>query len=185
MLDSVVKLREMNTSIRWVDYLVNTNKKNVNYERINSIREIDNKNVYNYVLRTLEILDNEKDKYDDKVIYYVEEALKWAEVSKCGSSKVRQEWKKKKINLYVHNVGSSDIYKNYCYEYDEIVFILIKTHGLIGQAIRGENSFDKNYLLYKSSIFNISVKVQRKRCRIDKPNRRGPEAVCDTARGEI
>ena len=100
MLDSIIKLRKHDFNEKWVEYLFNTNKKSVNYERINSIREISNKNVYNYVLRTLEILDNKKDKYDDRVVYYVLETLKWSEVSKCGSNEIRKEWKNKNIDLY-------------------------------------------------------------------------------------
>ena len=148
MLKSLEQIKNIDLSQNWVKYLYNTKKKSVNFERIKSLKEINNKCTYNYVLKTLEILDSEKQNYSDYVVMLVEETLKWCEVSKCGDPKAIKTWKQNKFNLYVHNIGSSQIYKYDNEDYNNIVRILIKTHGLIGQYLRGEILFSKNRELY-------------------------------------
>lgn len=148
MLKSLEQIKSIDLTQNWVKYLYNTKKKSVNFERIKSLKEINTKCTYNYVLKTLEILDGEKQNYSDYVVRLVEEVLKWCEVSKCGDPKSIKTWKQNKFNLYVHNIGSSQIYKYDNKDYNNVVSILIKTHGLIGQNLRGEILFSKNKELY-------------------------------------
>ena len=149
MLKALIDLKEENLNEKWIKYLCKTSNKNVNYERVDSLKKITNRNTYNYVMNTLNILDREKEKYKDIVIYYVEEVLKWSEVSKCGTKKDIETWKNNNFNLYVHNIGSSEIYVMDNKDYNNIIRVLIKTHGLIGQYLRGEITFSENKELYE------------------------------------
>lgn len=149
MIESIKQLKNIDLNEKWVNYLYNTNRKVVNYERIDSLKNISFKESYNYVMRTLEILRDEEKNYERKIIYYVEETLKWSEVAKCGSKENIKIWKDKNINLFVHNIGSSEIYVLDNKNYNNVVRVLIKTHGLIGQTIRGETNFSDNKELYK------------------------------------
>lgn len=132
----------------WSNYLYNTKEKNYNVLNVKSLKEINNLSVFNYVKKTLEILNNidEKEKLNKEVLYYVEETLKWQDVAKTGNKNIRKNWKKKGYNLYCHNIGSSEIYDEN--NKDEVVRILIKTHGLIGQYIKGEVKLNENIELY-------------------------------------
>lgn len=132
----------------WLNYLYNTKEKKYNVLNVYSLKEINNHSVFNYVKRSLEILDNinNKNKLDKQTLYLVEETLKWQDVSKTGNKKIRKIWKEKGYNLYCHNIGSSQIYS--VHNNNEIVKVLIKTHGLIGQYIKGEINLDKNIELY-------------------------------------
>ena len=78
----ILKDRKKIQENEWSSYLYNTNEKNYNVLNVKSLKEINNHSVFNYVKRTLEILDsiNEEEKLDKKVLYYVEETLKWQEV---------------------------------------------------------------------------------------------------------
>ena len=132
----------------WLKYLYDTCEKNYNILNVNSLSEINKHSVFNYVLRTLQILDRLKLELnlDNEVVYYVEETLKWSEISKTGNKKVRKCWKKNKYDLFCHNIASSQIYLEN--NNDEIVYTLIKTHGLVGQYIKGEVNLNKNIELY-------------------------------------
>ena len=143
---------------QWEKYLLNTREKNYNLERLDSVKKNSNKLVYDYVLRSLSILDNKK--VDNKTYYYVSEALKWMDVAKTGNSAERRKWKKKGYDLYAHNYGSSDIYRDDNPQYDEVVRILIRTHGLIGQYIRGEVKFIHNKDLYSLIERNLISKEE-------------------------
>ena len=142
----------------WSNYLYNTKERNYNVLNVSSLKEINTHSVLNYVRKTLEILDsiNEKEKLNKKVLYYVEETLKWQDVAKTGSKSERKNWQKKGYNLYCHNIGSSSIYSEN--NTDEVVKVLIKTHGLIGQYIKGEVKLDKNIELYNLVKNNIIEK---------------------------
>ena len=131
---------------KWEKYLLNTREKNYNIERLDSIKKNTNKLVYEYVMRSLSILDTKK--IDEQTYFYVSESLKWMDVAKGGNSKERKKWKQKGYDLYAHNYGSADIYRDENKNYDEVVRILVKTHGLIGQYIRGEVKFANNKDLY-------------------------------------
>lgn len=137
-----------NLNEEWISYLYNTKEKNYNILNVKSLREINKYSVLKYVIRTLEILDeiNKEKCLDNGSLYYIEETLKWSDVAKTGSKHQRMIWKKKKYDLYCHNIGSYQIYSEN--NNDEIVSILIKTHGLIGQYIKGEVNLNKNIELY-------------------------------------
>ena len=131
---------------KWEKYLLNTKEKNYNIEKLETIKDNTNKLVYEYVIRSLNILKQKTT--DEKKFYYVSEALRWMDDAKTGTPNERRIWKKKGYDLYAHNYGSSDIYKEENKDYDEVVRILIRTHGLIGQYIRGEVKFIYNKELY-------------------------------------
>ncbi len=144
ILSSIKSIKEN----EWSNYLYNTKEKKYNVLNVKSLKEINTHSVLNYVKKTLEVLNeiNETEKLSSKVLYYVEETLKWQDVAKTGSKNIRKKWKSKGYNLYCHNIGSSEIYSEN--NDDGIVRILIKTHGLIGQYIKGEVKLDKNIELY-------------------------------------
>ena len=148
-MSAIQELKELDLNKKWINYIYNSDKKKINYERVTCLKSLNNKYVYNYVLKTLEILEEEKENYNEKTIFLVEETLKWSEVAKCYNKNKRKEWKNKKINLLVHNIGSSEIYKIENKKSNKIVKVLIKTHGLIGQYIRGEINLNKNKELYE------------------------------------
>ena len=146
-LNEIKVIKKENKEL-WLKYLYETSEKKYNVLNVKSLKEITKHSVFNYVLRTLEILDRLKNELnlEDDIIYYVEETLKWSDVSKTGDKKTRSMWKKKKYDLFCHNIASAQIYlENY---YDEIVYTLIKTHGLVGQNIKGEVNLNKNIELY-------------------------------------
>jgi Methylase involved in ubiquinone/menaquinone biosynthesis len=151
MIKSLNELKNPNeNSNLWVKYLYFTNETNYSLERLKSVSDISVKLVYLAVLKNLEILNEsiEKGKIKERNLFYVEETLKWSDVAKVGSRSKRREWQKKEYDLFVHNIGSSQIYVEDVKDYNEVVRVLIKTHGLIGQYIRGEVNFDKNISLY-------------------------------------
>lgn len=151
MIKSINELKNPDANSElWVKYLYFTQETNYSLENVQSVSDLSNKLVYLGVLKNLEILDeiiNIK-KIQENNAFYVEEALKWSDVAKVGTRSKRREWIKKGYDLYVHNIGSSQIYIEDVKDYNEVVRILIETHGLIGQYIRGEVNFDKNLPLY-------------------------------------
>lgn len=60
---------------KWEKYLIDTNQKNYNLERLNSIKENNKKLVYKYVQRSLNILD--KKHLNKELYFYVRETLRW------------------------------------------------------------------------------------------------------------
>lgn len=133
---------------KWLSYLYNTKEKNFNVLNVRSLSQINKYSVLNYVRKTLEILNdiNSRENLDNEVLNYIEETLKWSEVAKTGSKKDRQRWKANKYDLFCHNIGSSEIYNET--NNNIIISTLIRTHGLIGQYIKGEVNLEKNILLY-------------------------------------
>lgn len=140
---------------RWKSYLINTKEKNYNIEHLDKIKNNSKKLVYSYVKEALDILETIE--IDDNLKYYVKETLKWMDVSKTGSKEDRKNWIKKGYNIYVHNLGSAEIYKENK-NYNKIVYILIKTHGLIGQCIRGEVKLSDNKELFNLIDQNLISK---------------------------
>lgn len=138
------ELKNKNIYIYPIKQLVLTNEKNYNLDRIKSLKDLKTNLVYKSVLNTLEILDAKKTKFKDLIA----EVLIWMDTAKCGTKEDIKEWKKLGYNLFTHNIGSSEIYKKYSPNYNEITYILIKTHGLIGQYIKGEVNLDTNRELY-------------------------------------
>lgn len=129
----------------WLDYLYNTNNISVNMERVEVVERINGKEALEYTLKTLEILE----KIASGKSYYgvLERALQWCEVAKGGTYIQREKWRSMGYPVDIHNLASAEIYKmqscdsiNMTY----IVYTLIKSHGLIGQAIRGEVNVSKN-----------------------------------------
>ena len=150
MVRSLIQMNDVKNNLdeKWLIYLYKTKEKNYNINNVNSINEINKYSVFNYVKRTLEILNRlkEEQKLTKDIVYYVEETLKWSEVAKTGRKGDIKKWQKKNYDIYCHNIGSSQIYLEE--NNDEIVYILIKTHGLIGQYVKGEIKLNKNIELY-------------------------------------
>ncbi len=138
-------------SEKWLRYLALTSEYNVNLERLTSLEEMKNNYVLNYVEKTLKALSSLK--LSERQAYIIEETLKWSEVAKSGLIHQRNQWIKKGYNLFVHNIGSAEIYLEECSESNpeikKIVHSLIQTHGLIGQYIRGEVPLYDNKPLYQ------------------------------------
>ena len=133
----------------WLNYLYNTKEKNYNVLNVKRLKEINKHSVLNYVKRTLEILNdiNNKESLDKETLFLVEETLKWSEVAKTGSKKDRRRWLNNTYDLFCHNIGSFEIYNET--NDNIIVSTLIKTHGLIGQFIKGEVNYGENIILYE------------------------------------
>lgn len=136
-------------NINWINYLTKTREKNINYEHLNSVKTISSKMVYEYIVRCFEILEKETNTVSNEIYDYICETLKWSDVAKVGSKVDRNKWLNKGYDLFVHNIGSSQIYAEESENYDEVIRVLIKTHGLIGQHIRGEVNLSKNKELYE------------------------------------
>ena len=144
----------------WLQFLAAAEKPNINLERIHSIAELEGTNpVLDYVERTLQILEQLRVSFWVREI--LEDVLVWSETAKAGSLKQRRIWQKQGINLFVHNVGSAQLYGMYGNAHHlslnshrshtprhEIIRTLIATHGLIGQYIRGEIPFAENAPLH-------------------------------------
>ncbi|PNQ86436.1 class I SAM-dependent methyltransferase [Paenibacillus polymyxa] len=136
----------------WLKLLVSAEERIVNLERIRSIGELKDANpVLDYVERTLLILDGLPLSFWVKEL--LEDVLVWSETAKGGTVRERLRWQHEGINLFVHNIGSSQLYvrqaqaESPVYPRNSMTRILIETHGLIGQYIRGEIPFAENRLL--------------------------------------
>ncbi|MDO7907462.1 class I SAM-dependent methyltransferase [Paenibacillus sp. JX-17] len=131
----------------WLRLLVSAEERIVNLERITSLNDLADANpVLDYVERTLQVLDELSVSFWMKDL--LEEVLTWAETAKGGTMRQRLRWQQEGINLFVHNIGSAQLYERYlaqtAYPRSEIIRTLIETHGLIGQYIRGEIPFEEN-----------------------------------------
>lgn len=155
-------------SEKWLQYLYYTENKGVNIERVEVVEEISGKETLSYVLKTLSILEKSRGELSPEEEGIVRKVLSWSEVAKGGSVKERESWRKKGYALDIHNIGSAEIYLEECEDNEEekeIVSLLIRTHGLIGQALRGEVRVDENlplrkllkYLSYESLERIVSV----------------------------
>ena len=88
MIKSLIQINNpLKYKEEWLNYLYNTKEKKYNVLNVYSLKEINNHSVFNYVKRSLEILDNinNKNKLDKQTLYLVEETLKWQDVSKTGN----------------------------------------------------------------------------------------------------
>ena len=130
----------------WLKFLKYTDQKSYNLRNVEDLTKISNKSVLAYVTRTLECLEKNTQKlnFSSDEIQYVEDTLKWSEVAKCGNKTTRGKWIKKGYDLYIHNLASADIYKETVENSDFITYTLIKTHGLIGQYVKGEVNIINN-----------------------------------------
>lgn len=124
----------------WLRILTSAEEKVVNLERVQSLRELQEANpVLDYVERSLQLLEETDESYWLKEL--VEEVLVWSETAKGGSLRERAAWQAEGVNLSVHNLGSAELYRRQAGPDTagrSIVRLLIETHGLIGQQIRGE-----------------------------------------------
>lgn len=147
---------------KWLLYIGITEEININLERVASLKDAKNNYVLDYVERTL--MELEKVEVSQYSRHIVEEVLKWCEVSKAGLPHKRLEWKSKGYNLFVHNIGSAQIFMEHAgtddYPEADIIYEFIKTHGLIGQYLRGEVTLKENLPLVKLLERNrLSVKT--------------------------
>jgi SAM-dependent methyltransferase len=127
----------------WLRYLVLTEENHVNLERIDSLDQARRQYLLDYVERTLMTLARLGLTTDQTAL--IEEVLIWSEVAKGGMRHQRKQWIAKGYNLFVHNIGSAQIYREtvmgHAHQFDQgtqLVMTLIQTHGLIGQYLRGE-----------------------------------------------
>ncbi|WP_270170677.1 class I SAM-dependent methyltransferase [Paenibacillus sp. SYP-B4298] len=131
----------------WLHYLASAEERIVNYERISSLQELADANpVLDYVQRSLELLQPLRLSFWMKDI--LEEVLIWSETAKGGSVKERIGLQEQGINCFVHNIGSAQIYLRHAgqpgSERTRVIHTLIRTHGLIGQQLRGEVPAEDN-----------------------------------------
>ncbi|MCP3741041.1 class I SAM-dependent methyltransferase [Rossellomorea sp. BNER] len=135
----------------WLKYLTEAEEIHQNLEYVHSIESVQTNHLLLYVKRTLESL-NRFNGLSDTSKKLIEEVLKWSEVAKGGTIRQRDMWRKKGYNLIAHNEGSADIYIEEYLLKDEknqtneklMIESLIRTHGLIGQYIRGESELKKS-----------------------------------------
>lgn len=134
----------------WLRHILFTNQERLNVERVNQLSGV-HQYVMKYVKRSLEILDEIKstENLNEKQFNILEEVLKWAEVAKTGMDHQRKRWLEAGYNLATHNIGSAQIYNEICGQRTdaELIGVLIETHGLIGQYIRGELPLRSNFRL--------------------------------------
>ena len=133
---------------KWLYYLVLTNNNAINLERVSVIEEVTGKETLDYVFRTLNILETSSIKNSLKEI--IAKVLKWSEVAKGGTDEQRKIWRTKGYPLEIHNLASAEIYLDETEDdlkTTRLVYNLIKTHGIIGQNLRGEVSIKENYAI--------------------------------------
>ena len=130
----------------WLRYLTASENYYWNAERIEKMSDRKKNTVLDYVIRTLDILDSVQDLPDDDY-HLIRTVLCWSEIAKTGSEKDRKRWIKREYPLDIHNEASAMIYadhypvRSFC---DDTILILIRTHGLAGQFIRGECTMESS-----------------------------------------
>ena len=124
----------------WMQYLVFTEEVHQNFEHIHSLQELSKNRVIQYVYRTLVILEEKRESFlTDEMYWQLAVVLSYCESAKGGTAEQRKNWLEKGYNLMAHNEGSAHIFWEDYLGYDKpLLFSLIKTHGLIGQYLRGE-----------------------------------------------
>ena len=172
LINKVQSKKDIPEKETWLKYLFCTSEKNVNLRNVEDINNISSKVTLNYVKKTLEVLDEEekKGKLSQTEYSLIEETLKWAEVAKCGLKSDRNRWKQKGYDLNIHNEASAEIYREDVKKSNYITYILIKTHGLVGQSTQGEVNLDINKeltslihsdLIDKTSLENILIVLNK------------------------
>lgn len=144
---------------RWLMFLGITKEEHVNLEHLRSKKDLSSSLVLEYVRRTLQLLEDTTVAEDIKDL--VATVLIWSEVSKTGLPWQRKNWLDKGYNIDVHNEGSADIFLEACetgrfIQIDSVrkysvhfIASLIRTHGLVGQYLRGEVSLEAHKDLIK------------------------------------
>lgn len=133
----------------------------LNIEKYDEIEKISPLDTLKYVCQTLEVLESEKENLSYQEFLLLEEVLCYCEVAKGGTSAMRNKWREKHFAIYVHNIGSAQIFSEikkdiYQPEYLNYVSTLIATHGLIGQYVRGETSLSSSECLVGLHYDNIN-----------------------------
>ena len=157
---------------RWLKYLTETGHVYVNAERMNSVEHVSSRETVMYVMRTLDVLDEIFSRLEElpgkQTAYFIlSMVLKWSEVAKGGNKRERSRWTKAGYPLDIHNIASASIFEEEsvsaiktAYEkhfgedaeyFLKLTATLIRTHGLIGQCIRGEIPVSHNRELYTIS----------------------------------
>lgn len=132
---------------RWFSLLYYTEHQGVNVERVDVVEQLSGRETLEYVLRTLDLLeeDLQDGKLNEEEEAVVRKVLQWSEVAKGGNEQQRDGWRSKGYALDIHNLASAEIYREEDPDdFSPVVYTLIRTHGLIGQALRGEVSVAKN-----------------------------------------
>lgn len=130
-----------------ITWLYFAEKDYINLEHVGIVPEGNNKSVYFYTKRTLtklkELMPSTSDAQTILAL-----TLLWSDVSKGGSYKQRKAWQSKNYALSIHNEASAFLFNDHCdHPYKREIFTLIYTHGLIGQAVRGECSLSDSLIL--------------------------------------
>lgn len=141
---------------QWLSYLYYTENRCVNMERVEVVEQVNGLETLCYVFRSLAILEEDYSagKLEECDYLLVKDVLQWSEVSKGGTRKEREEWRQKGYPLDIHNLASADIFKEYVTANGmaqttygnpvDLVECLIRTHGLVGQVLRGEVRMEQN-----------------------------------------
>lgn len=132
---------------RWLYYLCITEHNAANVERIDSIQSITGRETLDYVFRTLDILEHNRKHLSPANYERLKKVLQWSEVAKGGSKVRRERWVKQGLPIAIHNLASAEIYLEESTDLESeknIIYPLIKTHGILGQNLRGEVSVAKN-----------------------------------------
>lgn len=148
---------------RWLYYLAITNNNATNCERVESINSITGQETLDYVMKTLEALESIRENLTDREYSIIKKVLQWSEVAKGGTKKQREQWIQKGYPLDIHNLASAEIYLEQStdlIEETKLIYLLIKTHGIIGQNIRGEVSKTNNVSLYE--LYDYADRMNKK-----------------------
>ena len=124
----------------WLRYLISAEQPYWNAERIAKMSDKANNAPLEYTLNTLDVLDT-YDALDDELYMLIRTVLCWSEVAKGGTAEDRQRWRARGYELEIHNEASAKIYADHIHVRDpekDPVCMLIRTHGLVGQYLRGE-----------------------------------------------
>jgi SAM-dependent methyltransferase len=145
------KMKEVVKMNKWMEYLESASEIKYNVAHISSMQELNTNRVAQYVNRCIEIANADMRFLETKYQRLILRTLQWMDVAKCGSDADRELWRKQcpGICLDIHNEASAEIYMHNCDAGDDewtkqIVYALIKTHGLIGQYIMGETKLKPN-----------------------------------------
>ena len=130
----------------WLKYLVSSEDFYWNAERIEKMSDRTENAVLHYVLRTLDLLDSVPD-LSDEDYHLIRTVLCWSETAKAGSAEDRSRWQRRGYPLDIHNEASAMIYADHVpvrSPSKDPIMILIRTHGLAGQFIRGESNMESS-----------------------------------------
>lgn len=136
------------------------NADDINIENFDQIDRINPHATLEYVCRTLKILESEKKNLNKTEFHILYQVLCYCEVAKGGTAAMKKEWRKNYFLLSVHNIGSSQIYASLMEnKMDDktlnYITILIATHGLIGQYLRGETALKSSEKLIGLSLPDV------------------------------